>query len=76
MDHFRDEYYYSPLANRMNAPTWEAAGAKDAVERAADLVRDILAHPQEPFLSGDESREVKTLLAKAEAALADTEVRV
>jgi trimethylamine--corrinoid protein Co-methyltransferase len=74
--HFRDEYYYSPLANRMNAPTWEAAGAKDAVERAADLVRDILARPQEPFLSDDESREVKTLLAKAEAALADIEVHV
>jgi trimethylamine--corrinoid protein Co-methyltransferase len=76
LEHFRDEYYYSPLANRMNAPTWEAAGARDAVERAADQVRDILARPQDPFLSDDESREVKTLLAKAEAALADIEVHV
>jgi trimethylamine---corrinoid protein Co-methyltransferase len=25
--HFRDECYFSPLANRLSAPTWEAAGA-------------------------------------------------
>jgi trimethylamine--corrinoid protein Co-methyltransferase len=74
--HFRDEYYYSPLANRMNAPTWEAAGAKDVVERAADLVGDILAGPVEPFLTDDQSREVKALLARAEEALADIEVHV
>jgi trimethylamine--corrinoid protein Co-methyltransferase len=74
--HFRDEYYYSPLANRLNAPTWEAAGAKNAVERAADLVQDILAAPREPFLSDEQSREVKSLLAKAEEALENLEVRV
>jgi len=74
--HFRDEYYYSPLANRLNAPTWESAGAKDAVERAAEMVQDILAAPVEPFLTDEQSREVKTLLALAEAALADVEVHV
>jgi trimethylamine--corrinoid protein Co-methyltransferase len=74
--HFRDEYYYSPLANRLSAPTWEAAGARGVVERAADMVQDILARPMEPFLTDDQSREVKTLLAEAEEALADIEVHV
>jgi trimethylamine--corrinoid protein Co-methyltransferase len=74
--HFRDEYYYSPLANRLNAPTWEAAGSKDAVERAADMVRDILAAPAEPFLSEEQSREVNNLLARAEQALAEIEMPV
>jgi trimethylamine--corrinoid protein Co-methyltransferase len=76
LTHFRDEYYYSPLANRLSAPSWEAAGARDVVERAADMVQDILAAPAEPFLTDEQSREVKTLLAKAEDALANIEVRV
>ena len=74
--HFQDEYYFSPLANRLNAPTWEAAGAKDAVERAADTVKDILSAPAEPFLTDEQSREIKSLLARAEVALADFEVHV
>ncbi|GAB4549791.1 MAG: trimethylamine methyltransferase MttB [Anaerolineae bacterium] len=74
--HFRDEYYYSPLANRMNAPTWEAAGARDVLERAAERVRDILAAPAQPFLTDEQSREVRSLLARAEEALADIEVHV
>jgi trimethylamine--corrinoid protein Co-methyltransferase len=74
--HFQDEYYLSPLANRLNAPTWEAAGAKDAVERAADTVKDILSTPAEPFLTDEQSREIKSLLASAEVALADLEVHV
>jgi trimethylamine--corrinoid protein Co-methyltransferase len=74
--HFRSEYYYSPLANRLNAPTWEAAGAKDTLERAAEIVRDILSTPVEPFLSDGQSRELAALLAKAEEALANIEVPV
>ncbi len=76
LTHFRDEYYYSPLANRLNAPTWEARGAKDAVERAAELVQDVLAAPTEQFLTDDQSREINTLLARAEEALADIQVPV
>jgi trimethylamine--corrinoid protein Co-methyltransferase len=76
LGHFRGEYYYSPLANRLNAPTWEAAGARDALERAAGMVRDILAAPPQSFLSDDQSREVKALLVKAEESLADLEVHV
>ena len=74
--HFRDEYYYSPLANRLNAPAWESAGAIDAVERAAGMVRDILAAPVEPRLTDDQSREVESLLARAEEELGRLEVRI
>jgi len=74
--HFRGEYYHSPLANRLSAPTWEAAGAHDALDRAADRVRDILAAPPKVFLSDEQSREVRAVLVKAEASLADLEVRV
>jgi trimethylamine--corrinoid protein Co-methyltransferase len=76
LTHFRGEYYYSPLANRLNAPTWEAAGAHDALDRAADIVRSILAAPPQQFLSDDQAREVKTLLDKAEKSLANLEVHV
>jgi trimethylamine--corrinoid protein Co-methyltransferase len=76
LTHFRREYYYSPLANRLNAPTWEAAGARDALERATEIVRDILATPPKQFLSEEQSREVKALLTRAEESLAKLEVHV
>ena len=62
--HFRDEYYFSPLANRLSAPTWEAAGARNALDQAADRVRNILAAPPKVFLSEEQSREVKAVLAR------------
>jgi len=76
LTHFRSEYYYSPLANRLNAPTWEAAGAHDVLDRAAGMVRDILAAPPQSLLSDEQSREVKALLVKAEASLANLEVHI
>jgi trimethylamine--corrinoid protein Co-methyltransferase len=76
LTHFRDEYYYSPLANRMSGPAWEAAGSRDAVERAAQKVREILVAPGEPFLSEEQSREVNSLLAQAEETLADLELHI
>jgi trimethylamine--corrinoid protein Co-methyltransferase len=74
--HFRDEYYFSPLANRLSAPTWEAAGARDALDRANDVVRTILAAPAKIFLSDEQSRAVNALLAQAEESLANLEVHV
>lgn len=74
--HCRSEYYFSPLANRLNAPTWEAAGGRDAVERAHQLVSDTLARPAESFLSEAQAREVAHLLTRAEAALANLEVHI
>jgi trimethylamine---corrinoid protein Co-methyltransferase len=72
--HFRDEYYYSPLANRLNSPTWEASGSKDVVERSEARVQKILAAPAQDFLTDEQSREVKVILAKAEQALAELEL--
>lgn len=74
--HFRDEYYFSPLANRLSAPTWEAAGAHNALDQAAHRVRNILAAPPKVFLSDEQSREVNAVLVKAEASLANLEVHV
>ena len=74
--HFRDEYNFSPLANRLSAPTWEAAGARDALDQAEDRVRNILAAPRKVFLSDEQSREVKAVLVRTEASLANLEVRV
>jgi hypothetical protein len=39
-------------------------------------VRGILAPPPKVFLSEEQSREVKAVLAKAEASLVNLEVRV
>jgi trimethylamine--corrinoid protein Co-methyltransferase len=74
--HFRSEYYFSPLANRLNAPAWEAAGAHDTLERATGAVRDILAAPAQLFVNDDQSREISALLARAEESLANLEVHV
>ena len=74
--HFRSEYYRSPLANRLSAPAWEAAGAHDALERASDAVRQTLDAPPTDYLSDDQSREIGSLLAKAEASLANLEVHI
>lgn len=76
LTHFRREYYHSPLANRLSAAAWEAAGAHDALDRAGDMVRDVLAAPAKRFLSDEQSTEVGALLVKAEASLANLEVLV
>ena len=68
-----DEYYFSSLANRLSAPAWEAAGARNALDQAADRVRNILAAPPKVFLS-DKQSAMKAVLAKAEASLANLEV--
>ena len=46
------------------------------LDQAADRVRGILAAPLKVFLSEEQSREVKAVLVKAEASLANLEVRV
>lgn len=60
----------------MSAPTWEAAGARDTLDRAAGVVRQILAAPPQVFLSDEQSREIDALLSRAEQSLADLEVHV
>jgi len=74
--HFRAEHYSSPLASRLNAPAWEAAGARDVVDRAAERVREILAAPVEPYLSEEQVRQIGELSARAEEELRDLEPRI
>ena len=74
--HFRDEHYSSPLASRINAPAWEAAGERDVVDRAAARVREILAAPEESHLSDDQVREIGALSNRAEEALRNLDVRI
>ncbi|MGC8878437.1 MAG: trimethylamine methyltransferase family protein [Anaerolineae bacterium] len=74
--HFREEFYFSSLANRLSAPAWEAAGSQDVFERAHHAVQEILTQPETRFLSEQQSREVHHLLQDAEEALATLEMHV
>jgi trimethylamine--corrinoid protein Co-methyltransferase len=74
--HFRTEHYSSPLASRLNAATWEAAGAVDVLERAAAAVSGILSKPVQPRLEAAQTREVGRLQVQAEVALRDLPVRI
>jgi len=46
------------------------------LDRAAGVVRQILAAPPQVFLSDEQSREIDALLSRAEQSLADLEVHV
>lgn len=74
--HFREEFYFSSLANRLSAPAWEAAGSRDVLERAHQVVEEMLARPEKPFLSEEQSREIDRLLKAAEEALATLEIHI
>ncbi len=66
--HYREEVWYSRLGVRLSAPSWEAAGSKDALQRAQDMVRQILAAPWAEFLTKDRLRDMEMVLAQAESA--------
>jgi len=74
--HCRSEYYYSPVANRLGAASWEAMGSPDAVDRAAARVQSVLAQPAKWFVTEEQSRELERVLARAEEALSDIEVPI
>jgi len=71
LEHYRREVWYSRLGARQSAPSWEAAGSKDVLQRAHELVRRILAAPQPEFLPEASRRELSVILAKAERMLAE-----
>ena len=73
--HFRGEFYFSPLANRLNAPTWEAAGARRRAGAGRGGVRDILARRAGLPVGGAVARGAGALV-KAEESLANLEMRV
>lgn len=76
LEHFRAEHYSSSLASRLNAPAWEADGAADVIDRAADKVRAILATPAQTHLTDDQTREISQLVRRAEEALRHLDVRI
>jgi trimethylamine---corrinoid protein Co-methyltransferase len=71
--HFRKEYWYSDLASRLSAPSWEAEGSLEVLPRATERVRRLLASWQ-PVLPVDGDREISRLVQQAENALADLEL--
>jgi trimethylamine--corrinoid protein Co-methyltransferase len=63
--HFR-ERWYPALMDRNNYDGWQARGAKTLVERASELVEDILSeHKPEP-LPQDVARAVHAIVERAE----------
>ncbi|MGQ9502154.1 MAG: trimethylamine methyltransferase family protein [Anaerolineae bacterium] len=76
LGHFREEFYFSSLANRLSAPSWEAAGSQDVLVRAHYAVQEILTQSETPFLSEGQSREIYHLVKDAEEALATLEMHI
>jgi len=64
--HYRREVWYSKLGVRSSAPSWEAAGSKDSLQRARELVQQILATPYEDLIAEEQSRDLLSLLSEAE----------
>ena len=75
-EHYRGEYWYSPLASRVSAAVWEAAGSESVLERARDRVSAILAVPEEPLLTEEQTTDVCALVQEAERALSSLEPHV
>jgi trimethylamine--corrinoid protein Co-methyltransferase len=67
--HYRNEYHYSKLGSELNSAAWEAAGCKDTLDRAIDLVRKILDSPEQSFVSQEQGNELEGVLRKAEHGL-------
>ncbi|SMC98272.1 trimethylamine---corrinoid protein Co-methyltransferase [Desulfocicer vacuolatum DSM 3385] len=57
------------LMNRQMRPKWEAAGSKDAYERANDEVRHILETYEPPQLSDEVLKKVRDIVDGAEEEL-------
>lgn len=55
---FRQELGELPLANRTQRERWEAAGAPNLRQRAADRVAELLREPGTPYLSEHEAAEL------------------
>jgi trimethylamine--corrinoid protein Co-methyltransferase len=64
--HFR-EHHYSKLINRQIHDAWTLAGSKTMNERMMEKLRWILANHHPQPLPGDVLREMKSIIARAEA---------
>jgi trimethylamine--corrinoid protein Co-methyltransferase len=57
--YFREEHFHPLLGDRGTREAWERAGAKDALERAAERARSILAVHEPPGLSRETEQELE-----------------
>jgi len=48
--HFRSEFWFPRLMDRLRYGEWRAAGEKTLADRAWERVREIIAHPRAPTL--------------------------
>jgi len=54
-----NEYFVPATADRQGRSAWEAAGSRDARERAREIARSILAQPRKQFVSSDVERQIR-----------------
>jgi len=59
--HYREQVHYPTVVFRGQRGRWEAEGAKDMVERAHDVVADILRREPEPVLTDDQQTAILDL---------------
>jgi trimethylamine--corrinoid protein Co-methyltransferase len=64
--HMRSEFFFPLLANRKKLAAWEAAGSKDARERANEIAREILTTHEPLPIPGEVKARVGELLGVAE----------
>jgi len=64
LDHFREEVLPDHLLGPQRRDQWEAAGSLDLVERAAKRVEEILAAPQEPCVTPEQSERLREIERK------------
>lgn len=69
--HMRSEQYLPRFSDRENRSKWEAAGAKDAWERASEKVKEILDSPFQPVISSDIREQIKKEIPGIQAFIMD-----
>jgi trimethylamine---corrinoid protein Co-methyltransferase len=65
MRHFREEMWLPTITERKTWNVWEKAGARDAVVRAKERVREVLSTYQPDPLPADVEKELDMIAAKA-----------
>jgi trimethylamine--corrinoid protein Co-methyltransferase len=60
LKHMRTELFEPQVADRQLRERWEAAGAKDARERAREIARDILLHHEPHALDGELDEQIQS----------------
>ncbi len=61
LKYFRTELSESRLMARTQRDKWQAAGSTTLAERAAQRVQQILADPPTPYLSDQQSRDIRVI---------------